>query len=172
MLPFSIPLGLNSTVLSQLTEATGFVDDIVYGNSEHTNNHQCRHIAASPTSLDWTHAYKEYPSTVIMMCAFTKTKNPVWSVDTLHKVELEYYSSLIAATISLLYDKLVLYKPVHRNKKYITLIIVPRSLHRKIFSHFHVSPSGGNMGGYKTLFRIRMRFYWPGICKDIQLWVK
>ena len=28
------------------------------------------------------------------------------------------------------------------------------------------------MGEYKTLFRIRMRFYWPGMRKDIKLWVK
>ena len=28
------------------------------------------------------------------------------------------------------------------------------------------------MGEYKNLFRICMRFFWPGIRKDIKLWVK
>ena len=88
MLPFSVPFGLYSTILSQLPEAAGFVDDVVYGNSEHTNTCQCYHVSASPTSLDWTHAYKEDPSTVVMLRAFTKTENPVWSVDTLNTVEL------------------------------------------------------------------------------------
>ena len=52
MLYFSVSLGLYSIILSQLTEATGFMDDIVYGNSEHDDNHQCCYIAASPTLLD------------------------------------------------------------------------------------------------------------------------
>ena len=28
------------------------------------------------------------------------------------------------------------------------------------------------MGEYKTLFRIQMQFYWPGMRKDINLWLK
>jgi len=28
------------------------------------------------------------------------------------------------------------------------------------------------MGEYKTLFRMRLRFFWPGLCKDVKEWVK
>ena len=125
MLPFSVPLGINSTVLSEITEAAGFLDDIVYGNSVHADNHQCYHIAASPMSLDWTHTYKEDPSTGIMLRAFTKTKKSVWSVDTLNKMELEYVLSLIVATIGLLHDKFVLYKPVFYNKHISPWLLFP-----------------------------------------------
>ena len=38
--------------------------------------------------------------------------------------------------------------------------------------HFHVGPTGGHMGDYKILFHIYMRFTWPGIRRDIKLWVK
>ena len=49
------------------------------------------------------------------------------------------------------------------------LILVPTELRRVIFSYFYAGQSGGHMGEYKTPFRIRMRFFWPGIRKDIKL---
>ena len=55
--------------------------------------------------------------------------------------------------------------------KYIRLIIVPVSLRRRLFKHYHSGPSGGHMGTYKTLFRLRMRFFWPHMREDINLWV-
>ena len=84
---------------------------------------------------------------------------------------MEYCANLKASLICKLHDKLVLYTPIFKNVKYIGLIIVPLSLRRIIFSHYHAGPSGGHMGEYKTLFRIRTRFYWPGMRKDIKLWI-
>ena len=72
----------------------------------------------------------------------------------------------------MLHDKIVLYKAIFKNVKYVGLIIVPLSLCRLIFIHYHTGPSGGHMGEYKTLVYIRMRFYWPIMRKDIKLWVK
>ena len=85
---------------------------------------------------------------------------------------MEYRANLKASLIYRLHDKLVLYKPIFRNVKYIGLIIAPLSFRRIIFSHYHAGPRGGHMGEYKTLFRIRTRFYWPGMRKDIKLWIK
>ena len=82
---------------------------------------------------------------------------------------MEYRANLKASLICKLPDKLVLYKPIFKNVKYIGLIIVPLSLRRIIFSHYHAGPSGGHMGEYKTLFRIRTWCYWPGMRKDIKL---
>ena len=90
----------------------------------------------------------------------------------LAKVEVDYRSNLESHHICLLHDKLILYKAVFRHVKYVGLIIVPETLRRLIFNHYHAGPSGGHMGVYKTLFRIRMRFWWPGIRNDIKLWVK
>ena len=52
------------------------------------------------------------------------------------------------------------------------LIIVPNLLRQKIFSHYHAGPSGGPMGEYKTLYRIQLRLFWPGLRKNIKDWVK
>ena len=56
--------------------------------------------------------------------------------------------------------------------KYITLLLVPLPLRRKLFSHYHAGPSGGHMGYYKTLFRLRLRFFWPSMREEIKEWVK
>ena len=85
---------------------------------------------------------------------------------------MEYRANLKASLIYKLHDKLVLYKPIFRNVKHIGLIIAPLSFRRIIFSHYDAGPRGGHMGEYKTLFRIRTRFYWPGMRKDIKLWIK
>ena len=51
-------------------------------------------------------------------------------------------------------------------------IIVPISLRRIIFSLLHASPAAGHMGEYKTLYRIRLRFFWPRMRSDIHQWIK
>ena len=72
----------------------------------------------------------------------------------------------------MLHDKLVLYKPIFKDIKYIGLIIVPEQILRGFFSHYHAGPSGGHMSEYKILFRLRMRFYWPSMRQDINNWIK
>lgn len=67
-------------------------------------------------------------------------------------------------------DKLVLFKPVSMKSKYITLLVIPFSLRCKLFDHYHAGPTGGHMGEYKTLFRLRMRFVWPNLRSSIKLW--
>ena len=52
------------------------------------------------------------------------------------------------------------------------LIVVPVALRRKLFAHYHSGPSGGHMGTYTTLFRLRMRFFWPHMQEDIKQWVE
>ena len=74
-------------------------------------------------------------------------------------IEPEYRSRLSANLIKALHHKLVLYKPVFKDMKYIGVIIVFKTLRRRIFSHYPGGPSGGHMGEYKTLFRIYMRFF-------------
>ena len=51
-------------------------------------------------------------------------------------------------------------------------IIVPISLRRIIFSLLHASPAAKHMGEYKTLYRIRLRFFWPRMRSVIHQWIK
>jgi len=40
-----------------------------------------------------------------------------------------------------------------------------------IFNAYHATPTEGHFGEYKTLHRIRLRFFWPGCRKDINRWI-
>ena len=90
----------------------------------------------------------------------------------LQEIQAEYHQHLKTDFVRMLHDKLIVYKPIFKDVKHIGLIIVPSSLRRIIFSHYHAGPSGGHMGEYKNLFRIRMRFWWHGMRRDIKLWIK
>ena len=74
--------------------------------------------------------------------------------------------------IQIVNKKLVFFKHILANKRHIMLIIVPTPLHRKICSHYHAGPSGGHMGEYKNLYRIRLRFFWTKLREDIKEWVR
>ena len=67
---------------------------------------------------------------------------------------------------------IIFYKPIMPNSNYPELIVVPQSLLKRIFSHYHYGQTGGLMGEYKTLYRMRSRFYWPNIRDDIKTWVQ
>ena len=159
-------------VILNLLYYTSFLDDFVYAESETVDNCQCYHMTASSTTMDWKKNDSKDKSTQIIMPIFDTIAKPSWTPALVQHVEVEDRVNLKASLIYKLHDKLVLYKPIFNYVKYIGLIIVSLSLRRIIFSHYHAGPSGGHMGEYKTLFRIRTRFYWPGVRKDIKLWIK
>lgn len=49
---------------------------------------------------------------------------------------------------------------------------VPRELRDALVQAAHCSPSSGHGGIHKTLSRIREKYYWPAMVKDVQLVVK
>ena len=62
--------------------------------------------------------------------------------------------------------------PIGSASRFLTLIIVPKALRRIIFNAFHCTPMEAHMKTIKTLLRIRLRFIWPGIRKNIFDWVR
>ena len=58
------------------------------------------------------------------------------------------------------------------NSKNPTLIVLPQSLQKRLFDHYHSVTKGRNMDEYKILYRMRYRFYWTKIRDDIKTWVQ
>jgi hypothetical protein len=52
------------------------------------------------------------------------------------------------------------------------LIVVPLALRRDIFAAYHAAPSAGHLKFYKTLHRLRSRFFWPRMRSDISEWCR
>jgi hypothetical protein len=51
-------------------------------------------------------------------------------------------------------------------------IVLPKSLRKKILYECHESIFGGHLGFFKTLMKIKERFFWPRMWKDIEKWVR
>ena len=56
-------------------------------------------------------------------------------------------------------DRLVYIEPVSVASNHLCRIVVPLSLRRVIFDALYASPAAGHMGEYKTLYRIKLRFF-------------
>ena len=122
-----------------------------------------------PSPLDWTAAYCQDPDTTLLLQRF-KTSDP-FSRSDINSLHSAYRDYVRQDRLSLVEGKLVVFQPVQNNTEMLMLIIVPLSLRRDIFSAYHASPSTGHMGIYKTLHRIRLRFFWPHSRKDVTDWV-
>ncbi len=51
-------------------------------------------------------------------------------------------------------------------------IVVPVRLQKEILELCHNDTTAGHLGVEKTVERIKQRFYWPGIHKDVQKWIQ
>ncbi|KAK3933110.1 Retrovirus-related Pol polyprotein from transposon 412 [Frankliniella fusca] len=50
--------------------------------------------------------------------------------------------------------------------------VLPRALIPRVLGYFHDQPgSGGHLGRNKTVAKVRLHFYWPGMCTEAKLWV-
>lgn len=120
-----------------------------------------------PTTLDYTASYRKDNITSAILTTLLAEEDPLWSVVSLSKVDVENRVHLKNKRIRLIHHKLVLLKPIFKDVKYVGLIIVPAELRWINFINFRAGSSGGHMWEYKCIW-----FCWPGIHKDIKLWVK
>jgi hypothetical protein len=51
---------------------------------------------------------------------------------------------------------------------YTRLQLVPKKFYNILFVAFHSYPLGGHLNAYRTLHRLRLRFYWPGMYSYIK----
>ena len=51
-------------------------------------------------------------------------------------------------------------------------LIVPLSHTQDVLRALHNDPSSGHLGYHKTVDRVRRRFYWPGLTRDVEEWCK
>ena len=84
----------------------------------------------------------------------------------------QYRSAIANNKLGIVKGRLVFYETVLTTVKQICRIVVPVSLRRILFYRLHTSPAGGHMGKYKTLYRIKLQFFWTKLRSDIHRWIK
>ena len=125
-----------------------------------------------PTQPDWTAAYLDDPDTHLICSRLRDDPSCQWDKPTLNSVDAQYRASLRSTSIAFVNDRLVLYQRLETNERQLMLIIVPRALRRTIFSAYHASPTTGHMRKFKTLHRLRLRFFWPHMRANVESWCK
>ena len=91
---------------------------------------------------------------------------------TILQLPAAYRSAISRNLLGLPEGGLVQYGPVPTVSNQMCRIVVPLSLHRTIFTLMHATPVAGHMGEYKTLYRIKLRFFWPRLRSDVADWMK
>jgi hypothetical protein len=81
----------------------------------------------------------------------------------LAKVNHNYCRPLRQSLISVENDMLIMKEPIGGTSSYTRLQLVPQELSNLLFIAFHTNAMGGHQNAYRTLHRLRLRFYWPGM---------
>ena len=132
---------------------------------------RCLTTAANPlpSASAWTSAYAVDPVTDTLFRHLSS--GLAWSPALISKLHPAFQQFARDDNLCIHHGRLVVRQSLQSGTS-LLLIIVPSSLRRLIFNVFHGSPIGGHFGIYKTLFRIRMRFFWPRCRQDVIDWIK
>ena len=66
----------------------------------------------------------------------------------------------------------ILYKTSNTNKGLENVLVVPKCMRGEIMWELHDSPTSGHLGLTKTLDKCKNRYYWTGMDKDIERYIK
>ena len=174
LLAGGMPYKLRHASLNPDQQHNSIEDNFVEGQDEQVFAVQCYHYSEKSDDriLDWTKAYQEDPTTHTLKSILNTHKPHEIPSAIIATAPSEYKTLLAKGLIAIVSDKIVYFKPILMNMKHVSLMVVPKSLRKTLFDHYHAGPSAGHMGEYKTLYRMRMRFFWPGLRNDVKKWVK
>jgi len=132
---------------------------------------RCLTTAAKPlpSTSTWDTAYASDPATETLSRHLSS--GLAWTPSTIAELHPAFQQFARDDNLCIHHGRLVVRQSLQSGTS-LLLIIVPSSLRRLIFDVFHGSPIGGHFGIYKTLFRIRMRFFWPRCRQDVVDWIK
>ena len=78
-------------------------------------------------------------------------------------INYNYHAALRNSLIVLEDDMLIYREPLAGSGSYTRLQLVPAEFRNILFVAFHANPVGGHFNAYRTLHRLRLRYYWPGM---------
>ena len=118
-----------------------------------------------PSSLTWKDIYTFDNETVIFM-QHLMYHHPFNKI-TLSSLPVQYRCTVANNSLGIVENCFIFYELVPTTVKNLFRIIVPVSLRHTIFSLSHSYLAAGHMGEHKTLYRIKLRFFWPKMRSEI-----
>jgi hypothetical protein len=127
----------------------------------------------NPSLSDWATAYADDQETKLLWDMLSTQPLPAsWTRQQLQQVHCQFRDPLRDGRLCILQQRLVLFQHLDSDGRQLMLIVVPSSLRRVVFAAYHAAPSAGHLKFYKTLHRLRSRFFWPKMRSDISEWCR
>ena len=131
---------------------------------------RCNVVQPVPTAEKWSEAYRDDKETNYII---TRLKNnEEWQERELLSVHRAFRPVIRENRLRVKAGRLVMISPIAESSKFLTLIVVQKSLRTLIFQAYHCTGVGGHVGSYKTLLILRVRFFWPHMRSEILSWVQ
>ena len=129
----------------------------------------CFTLQPLPAKHTWHTAYQQDSDTKFFIdhC----TLNAPLDQSTILNFQAAYRIARSRSQLGLLEGRLVYYEQLSFAIKHISRIVVPLLLRHKIFNRMHATPIDGYIYDYKTLYRMRLRFFWPRMRTDTKEWM-
>ena len=127
-LPFSLPWKLREQTITNLLSELGILDKFVQSSSVHCDTIQCYFTKQTPETLDWKAAYESDINTSAIMRGLTLHKATEWTLEEITTAGSGYKLALQQGRILMVDQKLVFFKPIFQQTRYVGLIIVPSAL--------------------------------------------
>ena len=134
--------------------------------------HRCLYSVFPLTLFDWKSVYSADEDTKKILTALRINKPSAVPADVIQSVHMSYRHHLKKGHIVLLGEKLLLFKPINMNTKLI-FFDYSSTLHlpQVIWKLSRRSYWWAHGGGYTTLYRLILRFFWSGLREEINKWV-
>jgi hypothetical protein len=120
-----------------------------------------------PLPNQWTTAYLDDAETAAIV-QFVENPGTITTKNLdAAKLNATYRAALRQLQIILDNGILILQEPISGSESYACLQLVPSHFRNVIFVAFHSNPLGAHFNATRTLHRIRLRYYWPGMLQYI-----
>jgi hypothetical protein len=114
-----------------------------------------------PSCNPWIKAYLNNQK-VSTICNLVINPSKINS-NTLNVVNYNCRATLRQSQIVIEDDMLIFNKPIQEGSSYTCLQLFPKEFYNIIFVAFHSNAIGGHLNAYRTLHRICLCYYWPGM---------
>ena len=121
-----------------------------------------------PNKSNWDNAYQQDLKTILILDHLSV--NTPFGQTIIVNLLAACRATIARNQIAFLGGRLVYYKAISFANKHIYCITVPSSLRHKHSNLMHATPVAGHMGEYKTLYHIRLWFFWPRMRSDIKVY--
>ena len=121
----------------------------------------CFTLQPLPAQHNWEEAYQNNSEMKLFLDHLSI--NAPLDQSTIRTLPAACRTTIARNQIGLLSGRLVYYEHISFAHRHIHRIVVPLSLRPKFFLLMHVSLVAEHIGEYRTVYRIRIRFFWPRI---------